>query len=34
MTAYLDATFRKWKKDNDVQCDFDGWLDEKGNDRV
>ena len=34
MTAYLDATFRKWKKDNEVQCDFDGWLDEKGNDRV
>jgi len=34
MTAYFDATFRKWKKDNDVQCDFDGWLDEKGNDRV
>jgi len=34
MTAYFDATFRKWKKDNDVQCDFDGWLDENGEEKV
>ena len=34
MTAYTDAEFRKWKKDNNVQCSFDGWLDENGNSRV
>jgi hypothetical protein len=34
MTAMFDEEFRKWKKDNNVQCKFDGWLDEKGNDRV
>jgi hypothetical protein len=34
MTAYFDKSFRQWKKDNDVKCSFDGWLDEDGKERV